>query len=55
MREKYIKIGRECEIESRLEQQGYKPSVIVKGHRIEISGQKKFVSHCFVSDYTYIG
>ena len=44
MREKHIEIVRECEVESRLEQQGCKPSAIVKGHRIEISGQQKFVS-----------
>ena len=53
MREKHIEIVRECEIESRLEQQGCKPSAIVKGHRIEISGQQKFVSHCFISVYIH--
>jgi len=35
-----IEIVRGCEIESRLEQEGCKPSVFVKGHECWISGQR---------------
>ena len=45
MREKDIEIVRECEIESRLEQQGCKPLANCKGHDCWISGQEEqFVS-----------